>query len=255
MEIQPVPGVPALRAGSTLVISDLHIGIETHLLKKGFHLASRTGEMERTIDECAEECNRLIVLGDVKDAVPGSSKQEFREIPEMFERLFRKFDFVDVVRGNHDTNIEDFLPPGVRVHSASGMVLDDVGYIHGHTWPSEEVMSCSTVVIAHEHAAVMFRDGIGKQTTEPCWMRGSFLNGGGRFEHHPDSFILMPAFNRMLGGSPVNTNGGKFLGPVLNSGMLDLDNAEIYLLDGIDLGKRTDIMVDDRHANRPDRGY
>ena len=250
MDIQPIYGIPALRVNDTFVISDLHIGVETHLMKKGFHIASRTEDMYDCIMENSEGCDHLIVLGDVKDAVPGSSKQEYREIPYFFERLKERFDNIDLVRGNHDTNIEEFLPEGIRVRPSTGMVIDDVGYIHGHTWPSEAVMRCRTLIMAHEHPAVMFRDGVGKQTTEPCWMRGRFISGCDRYEVFPESFIVIPAFNRMLGGSPMNVVNGTFLGPLMNNEFLDLDNAHMYLLDGIDLGKRSDIMVNDRYELR-----
>ena len=104
--------------------------------------------------------------------------------------------------------------------------------------------------MAHEHPAVMFRDGIGKQTTEPCWFRGSFRERSERYPTMPESFIVTPSFNRMLGGSPMNVNNGKFLGPLINDEYMDLDNAELFLLDGIDLGKRNDLMIDDRYEQR-----
>ena len=259
MDIQPVYGVPALRIDDTYIIADLHIGVESHLMKKGFHLVSRTEEMFNTIFETSSGCDHLIVLGDVKDTVPGSSKQEYKEIPDFFERLMRLFDNIDVVRGNHDTNIEEFLPKGIRIRPSTGMRIGDVGYIHGHTWPSEDVMKCKVLVLAHEHPAVMFRDGVGKQTTEPCWFRGSFRPTTERYGEMPGSFIITPSFNRMLGGSPMNVNNGKFLGPLINDEYADLDNARLFLLDGIDLGRRCDIMVDDRYElrnlKRGPRGY
>ncbi len=259
MDVQPVYGVPALRVDDTYIIADLHIGVEAHLMKKGFHLVSRTEEMFNTIFETSGGCDHLIVLGDVKDSVPGSSKQEYREIPDFFERLMRLFDNIDVVRGNHDTNIEDFLPKGVRIRPSSGMRIGDVGYIHGHTWPSADVMDCRTLVMAHEHPAVMFRDGVGKQTTEPCWVRGKFNRQSEKYGIMPDDYIIIPSFNRMLGGSPMNVNNGKFLGPLVSEEYIDIDNAELFLLDGINLGRRCDIMVDDkyeqRNLKRGPRGY
>ena len=173
MDLQPVYGIPALKADNNLVICDLHIGVESHLRSKGFHLESHTSDMHQAIlDAADEDVDRLIVLGDVKDSVPGSTKQEYAEIPDFFESLFKRFDAIYVVRGNHDTMIEEFLPPGVRIRPATGLKIGDVGFIHGHTWPSEDVMDCETLVMAHNHPAVMFRDGVGKQTTEPCWFRG-----------------------------------------------------------------------------------
>lgn len=252
MDLQPVSGIPALRAEEYLIIGDLHIGVESHLRSKGFHLTSRTDDMfDNIISAAGTETGKIIVIGDVKDSVPGSSKQEYREIPVFFDRLLDHFDAVDVVRGNHDTNIEEFLPGRVRIHPASGMTIDDTGLVHGHTWPSDKVMSSRNLIMGHDHPAVMFRDGVGKQTTEPCWLKGRFKTGSSdRYPRLPDTFIVAPAFNRMLGGSPVNISGEPLLGPILNSDMLDLENATVHLLDGICLGKRSDLMIKGRNERQ-----
>ncbi|MDR3075085.1 MAG: metallophosphoesterase [Candidatus Methanoplasma sp.] len=254
MDLQPVHGIPALRADEHLVIGDLHIGIESHMRSKGFHLTSRTDSMFDSIMEAAgDSASRLIVLGDVKDSVPGSTKQEYAEIPVFFERLLERFDSIDVVRGNHDTNIEEFLPGHVRIVPASGMKREGIGFIHGHTWPSEDVMDSETLVMAHDHPAVMFRDGVGRQVNEPCWVRGSFLDtSSDRYRTLPRRFIIIPAFNRMLGGSPVNIIGEPLLGPVMGGGLLDLGNATVHLLDGIDLGRLSGLMI--KGSDRPGWG-
>lgn len=253
MDLQPVHGIPALRADEYLVISDLHIGVEAQLLSKGFHIASRTDEMMDSIREAAGTvCSRIILIGDIKDSVPGSSRQEHREIPVFFDRLLDYFDTVDVVRGNHDTGLEEFLPGRVRIRPATGLRIFDTGFIHGHTWPSEDVMAAGTLVMGHAHPAVMFSDGIGRQMTEPCWLRGRFRDDAvsDRFPALPERFVVLPAFNRMLGGSPVNVIGEPLLGPVLSSELIDIDNASIHLLDGIDLGSRGDLMVEGRSRDR-----
>ncbi|MDR2845934.1 MAG: metallophosphoesterase [Candidatus Methanoplasma sp.] len=250
MEIQPVHGIPALAVDEYLVIGDLHIGLESHLRTKGFHITSRTGDMFDAVSEAAgTHSNKLIVIGDIKDSVPGSSKQEYQEIPNFFDRLLDRFDTVDVVRGNHDTNIEEFLPGRVNIHPASGLRLGDVGFVHGHTWPSKEVMKAETLIMGHDHPSVMFRDGVGRQVTEPCWVRGRFLEtSSDRYDLLPKRFIIVPAFNRMLGGSPVNIIGESLLGPIMGGGLLDLDNATVHLLDGIDLGKISDLRIKGRES-------
>lgn len=245
MELQPVHGIPALRADEYLVIGDLHIGIESHLRSKGFHLTSRTDDMFDLIVQAADDsASRLIVLGDVKDSVPGSTKQEYREIPSFFDRLLERFDSVDVVRGNHDTNIEEFLPDHVRIRPASGLKIEDIGFVHGHTWPSKDVMMSETLVMAHDHPAVMFRDGVGRQVNEPCWVRGKFRDvKTEKYDVLPKNFIIVPAFNKMLGGSPVNIVGEPLLGPIMGGDLIDLENSAVYLLDGVDLGKLSGLMV------------
>jgi Predicted ICC-like phosphoesterases len=250
MDLQPVHGIPALRADEYLVIGDLHIGVESHLRSKGFHIVSHTDDLFNSVIEAAgTTARKLIVLGDVKDSVPGSSKQEYREIPVFFERLLDMFDSIDVVRGNHDTNIEEFLPGHVRIRPASGMKVDNIGFVHGHTWPSKDVMTSETLVMAHDHPSVMFRDGVGRQATEPCWVKGNFNPPASeRYDVLPTNFIITPAFNRMLGGSPVNILDEPLLGPIMGGDLLDLDNSMIYLLDGLCLGKRSDLMIKGRNG-------
>lgn len=248
--IQPVYGVPALRVDNALVVADLHIGLEAQLMSKGFHITSRTEDMFKAIIDSSEECTKLIVLGDVKNSVPGSSKQEYREIPDFFCRLSEHFNSVTVVRGNHDTNIDEYLPPEIHIAPATGLKIGDVGFIHGHTWPSKEVMDSEVLVMAHNHPAMAFVDGVSKHTSEPCWLRGNFVSGGERYEKYPKSFIVVPAFNLILGGSPVNAENGDFLGPLMKPEFLDLDNSRIYLLDGIDLGRRADNLVKCRLNSR-----
>jgi hypothetical protein len=53
----------------------------------------------------------------------------------------------------------------------------------------------------------------------------------------------MPSFNDFLGGRPINETKPRkegqtqtMVGPVLRSETVDMDNAEIYLLDGTYLG-------------------
>jgi hypothetical protein len=55
--------------------------------------------------------------------------------------------------------------------------------------------------------------------------------------------VFVPPFNDFLGGRPVNarrieeTHAGERLGPLLRSGAVDLDDAEVHLLDGTFLGR------------------
>ncbi|MCL2785978.1 MAG: metallophosphoesterase [Methanomassiliicoccaceae archaeon] len=246
-DIQPVHGHPALRIDGTIVVADLHIGVESHLGSKGFHLPSRTMMMRDDLLSISGDASRLIVLGDVKDSVPGSTKQEFQEIPEFFQAMLEHFETVDVVIGNHDTQIDDFLPKHVNIRPAAGFKIGDVGLVHGHTWPSADVMTSKVLVTAHNHPTVMFSDGLGKRTTEPCWFRAAFRDVVGDYAEHPEEMIMMPSFNRLLGGSPVNVKEERFLGPLMTADVIDIDEAKVFLLDGIFLGKRKDILVDGKY--------
>jgi metallophosphoesterase superfamily enzyme len=54
--------------------------------------------------------------------------------------------------------------------------------------------------------------------------------------------FIMPSFNQFLGGRPINEKKRQkrkreaFIGPILRSGCVNMDEAEVYLLDGTFLG-------------------
>ncbi len=242
----PIPDHMALEIedARAVCVGDLHIGLESELRSKGVHVPSQTHRMERELLRLSPGRERIILLGDLKNKVPGSSRQEYAEIPRFIKVMQRHYGTVDLVRGNHDTGIEEFLPEGVNVHPASGFSLGEVGFVHGHTWPSPEVMSRRYLVIAHNHPTVALEDSLGNISKEPCWVRFPVRRDAGkRYVEVPDEVIMVPAFNRSLGGSPVNIAGGRLLGPMFSDGLLDHKEGRVYLTDGIYLGTIGDLMI------------
>ena len=247
-DLTPVHDHPALRIllddQVVLCAGDLHIGLEDDMESKGIIIPSQTERMERELIEIAGGTDRLILLGDVKHQVPGTSEQEHSELPRFFHSLARSFKDIDIVRGNHDVGIEDIAFSGVHIHAATGFSLGEVGFVHGHVWPSNQVMSRRTLVMAHNHPAVLFRDGVGHIMTERCWMRCRFKEEAfSRYPELPEEVIVMPSLNRTIKGSPVNLEGGRMLGPLFSKDLIDLDNAQLYLLDGIHLGTVKSLRV------------
>jgi putative SbcD/Mre11-related phosphoesterase len=252
--VTPIPDHLALEVKGSedmVCVGDLHVGLESELRSKGVHVPSQTHRMERELISLSPGRDRLILIGDIKNKVPGSSQQEYAELPRLFRSLKRHYREVDVVRGNHDTNIEDFLVEGVNVHPSTGFRIGDVGFVHGHTWPSPEVMASRTLVIGHNHPTVALEDSLGNVSKEPCWVRFKLKETAHkRYVELPDEVIMVPAFNRSLGGSPVNIERGKLLGPLFSEEMVDLKKAKVYLPDGIYLGTIGSLMVKSRSRVR-----
>ncbi len=249
MDISPVLDHPALRIivedESILCAADLHVGLEDEMSERGVHIPSQTTRMRDELLFLANGSTRLVLLGDVKHQVPGTSEQEHAELPFFFDSLRSSFEDIDIVKGNHDVGVEDIAFSGVHVHDAGGFVIGDVGFVHGHVWPSNRVMATKTLVMAHNHPAVLFRDGVGNIMTERCWMRCNFSEKAlSRYTELPDEVIIVPSLNPMLQGSPVNLQGGKLLGPLLSEKMIDVGEARLYLLDGIFLGKVKNLIVE-----------
>ena len=233
----------------TLVIADLHIGIEYELYKSGINVPSQVSKMKRTIKKLIEQtkAKRLVILGDVKHDVPGVSYQEMKEIPKFLESL-SKMVKIDICLGNHDTYLKELSPKGAKIHGSRGFKIGKFGFNHGHTWPSKEILSCDHLIISHIHPMIQFKDKFGYRIIEPVWIKSRIhqerikerykIKKTGKLE-----VIIMPAFDNLLGGTPVNVKktSDELLGPLLKNEFIDMDESELYLLDGTFLGELKNI--------------
>jgi len=241
----PALFIPEIKA---FVIADLHIGISYELYKSGIKIPSQVKEMKKTIEKLIKQtkAKRLVILGDVKHDVPGISVQEMREVPEFLKSLSRKIK-LNVCLGNHDTYLKRILPEDIKLHGTKGFKIKNFGFNHGHAWPSKELMSCDYLIISHTHPTIQFTDKFGYRIVEPVWIKSRIDQEKvrERYKVNPGKLevIIMPAFNLLLGGTPVNvkTTSDELLGPLLKNDFVDMETAEIYLLDGTFLGKLKDI--------------
>lgn len=250
MKLEPIPNEPALLLKDKkkiLIIADLHIGMEAELKEAGINIPSQTKKIANHLIPLCEknEIDDVIIAGDIKHNVPLTSRQEYYEIPSIFESLKEKVGEVHVIPGNHDGNIINLLPNWVVIHEAKGFVHNSIGFFHGHTWPAKEVMKCKQVIIAHEHPTIKFVETLGEIDYRPCWVRTKFILEETK-ERYPKSepeLIIIPAFNEFCGGTAVNDKENKFLSPVLTNELVDMETAKIYLLDGTFLGSLKDLRL------------
>ncbi len=253
----------------TLLIADPHLGWEMQLQEKGIHVPSQTSKIlnKLTTIICENKPDRLVILGDVKYTVVSHEFGEWRDIPDFFKKLESCIKSIAVVRGNHDANLEPLLPENVEFLPATGAVIGDVGVFHGHKWPSPALLGCKTLVMGHLHPVVVFRDPTGCKIIRQVWMKAKCDTGaltkillqksGLKIEGSiaetlkkyynirakAKEIFIMPSFNDFLGGRPVNETRPRkeigseaLIGPVLRSDAVDVDEAELYLLDGTFLG-------------------
>lgn len=241
---QPIPNEPALLIGNanSLVIADLHIGIEQTLREQGIHVASQTDILTKRVLTLCEtyEPNELVLLGDIKHTIPSTPIQERRDVKTFFQAI-QNYGTIRLIPGNHDGNIEWLTPESISIHPSDGFRIGGIGFVHGHRWPHKKIMNCKHLVCAHTHPTIMFTDRLGHKTFEPCWLKAQTL-AGKRQENYPDSeqinVLVMPAFNPLCGGLAVNKEG--IMGPL--GKIIDTQNAQAYLLDGSALGKVRDII-------------
>jgi hypothetical protein len=211
-----------------------------------------------------------VFLGDVKHTVVGAEMEEWRDVPEFFEKIVGMVPRIDIIQGNHDGNLEPLTPRQVQFQPATGLALwNTFGLFHGHAWPAPELLGCETLIMGHLHPAVVFVDALGYRISRPVWVRSKCdaekLTKGvlkaanvntkkknaieavkEKFQLEPRASrcVFVPPFNDFLSGRPINTrsrySSGKLiqeeLGPLLRASAVDLENAEVELLDGTYLG-------------------
>ena len=230
-----VPGEAAIvfsSAGdSTLLISDLHLGLEKEMAKKGFRLPAYSVKMVERVKDMAEKygTNRLAVLGDVKHTVGKVEDIDWGVVPWFFDTMLDLFEAVEVVPGNHDGNIKTVLPQRVTLHASQGTVLgsgrDRIGVAHGHAWPSVEAIATRNLVIGHSHFTYEMRDPLGSRTREAVWVRAEYdvaelMEGAGYASKAKGKgkLTVMPPFNRLVGGQPINMSRSFQFGPFFRRG-------------------------------------
>ncbi len=246
VDLEPVPDVPALMADDILVVADLHIGLEEELREKGVRIPSRAETMGRRLLEVAERrgASRLAILGDVKHLVPKMASRERRDVYVFFRDLASGFREITIAQGNHDGMLKHIVPRNVRFKPAYGFRVADVGFCHGHAWPYKKVMEAKVLLMGHNHPAAAFRDAMGSRQIVPCWLRVPFLPKHRRYPKLPKEAIVVPSFNELCGGMPVNDIRARFIGPLFDEDLVRVDEAAVHLLDGTNLGRLADIRVD-----------
>lgn len=240
-EVQPVLNEPVLfiKNKKILVVADLHIGIESELREKGI---SQPLSTENTLNHFFEICekykpNQIVLLGDIKHNIPTSTYKERKDVKNFLEKV-KDYSKVYIAQGNHDGNILYLSPPEIKVYDSKGFTIGDIGFVHGHSWPKQDVMNSKQIIMAHTHPTFLFEDRLGNKTFEPCWVKGFFKKKSllSRYPTMKDPNVLvMPAFNPLCGGSAVNCNG--IIGSLGKN--IDLKKSSFYLLDGTCLGSKS----------------
>jgi putative SbcD/Mre11-related phosphoesterase len=253
----------------TIVVADLHLGWEMALSERGIYVPTQMPKLLTRLTALISSYKpeKLLILGDVKHTVARAEMGEWQDIPDFFGDLKKQAREILVIRGNHDGNLEPLLPENVKILPATGVVMGEVGFFHGHMWPSPSLMKCKTLVMGHVHPVVAFRDPAGFRIMKQVWVKANCdktrlaetllqkhkikierdvertLLKHYKVRPKTSQLFVMPSFNDFLGGRPLNERryaakgeGERIVGPVLRSESVDVENAETYLLDGTFLG-------------------
>lgn len=230
-----------------LVVADTHFGAETELARRGLHIKSNSRQRLIRLLECIDdsECEMLLLLGDVKHSIPVTTRQEYAEMPDIISRIREKIPF-KVLPGNHDAGIEKFLKED-EILPRDGAIMDGTGYMHGHTFPSEDLLG-SLIVAGHHHPVVCLFDEVGcSLKSQPAYLLSRInpgvLNMKTSREISGTRVLFVPAFFELAGGVDVRELLKSGLSPLARS--IDEDTAEVFLSDGTYINSLGGLMGDE----------
>jgi putative SbcD/Mre11-related phosphoesterase len=221
---------------SLLAITDLHLGIEFELRKRGINVSLQSEKFLKILEKAKQETDakRIVILGDVKHKVPAASAKEIEYVRDFFENLSKIFEEIFICKGNHDDMLEEILQD-YKVYGARGFKIKDYGFFHGHAWPFSKLWNCRTWIIGHLQAAIEIRKGNFKKI-EKVIIKARPKIEKGKLEE----IIILPAFSDLAGNLLLNK---ELPSDFLFEKVIDINNSEVYLLDGSYLGKLINLSI------------
>ena len=215
---------PAAVLGDSLLVADLHLGMEEDLEAQGVHVPYNVSADVRgmVLEALAlSGARRLVVLGDLKHEFGSGLYAEYEEVRGLVEGARRLGAGVVLVRGNHD----NFIAPVLR--KLGGEVfqdflrMEDCCLLHGHADFSPRDNGCGCVVMGHEHPTVVLRDEVGVKHRFKAFLWG---------EVEGARVLVLPSPNPLAQGMPVNEVGREdLLSPLLRRA--DVDSFEVYAVE------------------------
>lgn len=191
-----------------IVISDLHLGLEGNITYEGGYVPKfQLEHIKQDLKDIAEitDASKIVINGDLKHEFSTTRFSEKKEIENFLDLLEDLFDEVIIVKGNHDTFLENLTNTRKTVLKEN-YVEGKTFFTHGHKLP-ENIDDHEIIVIGHEHPALVLEDEIGISEKVDCFLYGETCIG---------NLVVLPAFSKISGGSKVNQIPKKeFLSPVL----------------------------------------
>ncbi len=203
-----------LRKEKTLVMSDLHIGIEESLSKRGvliprFQFNDLMQKLKLILNKVKVE--RVVFNGDLKHEFGEISPQEWRNILKLFDFLQDKE--IIIIKGNHDPILKPIAEKR-NMELIESYNIKDITILHG-----DKILANlnKIIIMGHKHPAIGLKKGIRLERYN-CFLKGKW---------HNKTLIVMPSFNLLTHGSDILK--GNLLSSFLND--INLDNFEVFVVE------------------------
>ncbi len=210
-ELEIVDNLPAVyhQEENAVIISDLHLGLEKSITYDGGYVPQfQLEDIKKDLKRASEltDAEKIVVNGDLKHDFSKTRFSEREEIEDFLDFLGIYFDQILLVKGNHDTFLEH-MEFGDKVEFDDSFSLGNVLVTHGHRKVELDEVEEDTIVIGHEHPALILEDSVGTREKFDCFLHGRVKG---------KKLLVLPAFSKISGGTNINeTPRSELLSPVL----------------------------------------
>lgn len=237
--IELIDGLPIayIKDLSALAISDLHLGYEGAVAKKGMLLPQinlkKILEMLETVIT-AKKPKSIIIDGDIKNEFSTVEEAEFNELYELINFAKSKKIELILIKGNHDNFVERYKEPfKLKVYRQSAEIGRYL-FFHGEELPEKIGRNVNTLIMGHEHPAIGIYNIMEKQEKLRCFLYGKYKMR---------DLLVLPAMNYFSSGTSVNLEPkSNLLAPIFKK--VDIDGMHAIAIgygSTIDFGKVKDL--------------
>ena len=214
-------GLPVayIKSINTLVVSDLHLGYEGMMAKRGMLIPKvNLRSIEDIITKSAEEtgAKSIIVNGDIKNEFSNVETEEFNEMLDLIRMAERLGLRMTLIKGNHDNFVDRYREAfHLEIHSQSANIGEYM-FIHGERRPVIRGRP-RMMIMGHEHPAISITNEAGVRERLRCFLFGSYKG---------IPLLVLPAMNYFAGSTDINmADRDELLSPVLGEVNVDAMHA------------------------------
>ncbi|MDE1856800.1 MAG: metallophosphoesterase [Candidatus Micrarchaeota archaeon] len=222
-DVELLDGMPIahIRSLSMIVVSDLHLGYESHMAKRGtlipkVNLKRIVKDLGKAIDTTGAKT--ILIDGDIKNEFSRVEEDEFNEFYDIVQLIKKRGLSLILIKGNHDNFIERYREPfGIKVFRQQAEIN---GYLffHGEELPDVK-KDTRMLIMGHEHPSIGIYTTARKEKVR-CFLYGSYKR---------KPLLVLPAMGYFAQGTDVNLEPkGNLLSPIFKH--VDIDRMEAIAL-------------------------
>lgn len=221
-DIELIEGLPIayIKSINALVVSDLHLGYESHMAKSGVfipkvNLKKILSDFEKGLR--SKSVKSIIMVGDIKNDFSSVGQDEFNELHEIIKFCSEKNVEPILIKGNHDNFIERYREPfKLKVYTGEAHIGKYL-FCHGDKLPKLPDEGISMLITGHEHPSIGIINSIGRTEKLRCFLTAKYEN---------TELLVLPAISYFAAGSYINFEPKEhLLSPILKRAEIDKAHA------------------------------